>query len=251
VRPVGAALGIPRHPINVFYNVSTKAEEIDEYNWIYTSRANGGSGLCENNPATTCIAPLDPVTGWDTYILPLQIRIATSYVLRNDPRVFYVHQANLTDDRLAYPLIEGVLSQYRNTYAANAPLVNDTFSATAGGLNQQQIWAQKLSEGSVTGYVQANTITLLGPSGTRVPITAPDSTLLGSVLFGNSYGGDHSGYATLGLLPTALVLLSTPYGALILPNPLIPSTAVAPNIVDAPHRAIDPALGLITELLGH
>lgn len=249
-RPIGAALGVPRHPINIFYNASTKAEEIDEYNWVYTSRANGGSGLCEDNPASTCIAPLDPVTGWDTYVLPLQVRIANSFLLRNDPRVFYVHQSNLTGDRIAYPWIEGMLSAYRNTYSANAPLVNATFRATSDALNQQQTWAQTLAAGSVTGYVQANTITLLGPSGTRVPITAPDSTLLGGILFGNDYGGEHSGYVTLGLLPSALVLLATPYGALMLPNPLLPLTAIAPNIIDAPHVAIDPALGMITGPLG-
>ncbi len=59
-RKIGSALTVPRHPINVFFNVAKVAEEVDEYNWIYTSRANGGSGICEDNPATTtCVAPLD------------------------------------------------------------------------------------------------------------------------------------------------------------------------------------------------
>jgi 23S rRNA (guanosine2251-2'-O)-methyltransferase len=29
-----------RHPMNVFYNVATAAEEVDEYNWIYAAAAD-------------------------------------------------------------------------------------------------------------------------------------------------------------------------------------------------------------------
>ena len=32
--------------------------QVDEYDWIYSSTANGGSGPCENNPSSTCIATL-------------------------------------------------------------------------------------------------------------------------------------------------------------------------------------------------
>ena len=49
MRPIGNALGVPRHPIDVFYNVATKADETSEYNWIYDSAADGGSGLCTTN----------------------------------------------------------------------------------------------------------------------------------------------------------------------------------------------------------
>ncbi|GAA3237182.1 hypothetical protein GCM10020256_56470 [Streptomyces thermocoprophilus] len=70
-RAVGSALTVPRYPMNVYYNVGTKAEMADEYNWVYTSRADGGSGACEDNPASTCLdAPLDTATGYDSYIVP-------------------------------------------------------------------------------------------------------------------------------------------------------------------------------------
>ena len=245
LRRVGAALGVPRHPINVFYNVSTEEQEVDLYNWIYTSRANGGSGLCENNPATTCVAPLDPATGWGSYVLPLQVRIALSYVLRNDPQVFYMHQSNLTDDRLAYPVIEGVLAAYRSTYANNAPLVNVAFASSADDLSLQQSWGQTLNAGTVSGYVQANTVVLTGPAGTRVPITAPNQTILGAGLFGTAYGGETSAHVTLGLIATPLVMLAAPYGLVSVPSLPALVAAVAPNIVDAPHIAIDPGAGLL------
>jgi hypothetical protein len=64
-RAVGNALTVPRHPMNVYYNVGTAAEMADEYNWVYTSRADGGSGVCEDNPTSTCLdEPLDPATGY-------------------------------------------------------------------------------------------------------------------------------------------------------------------------------------------
>jgi hypothetical protein len=33
---------LPRHPMNIFYNAGTFQDEVDEYNWIYTSASNGG-----------------------------------------------------------------------------------------------------------------------------------------------------------------------------------------------------------------
>ena len=94
--------------MNVFYNAGRAAEQVDEYNWIYTSRAHGGSGICEDNPATTtCLAaPLDTATGYADHIVPLEARIALGHVLANDPRPHYVHQSNLAEDRIAYPVLD-------------------------------------------------------------------------------------------------------------------------------------------------
>jgi hypothetical protein len=35
-RQVGPATTIPRHPTALYYNTSTQAEAVDEYNWLYT-----------------------------------------------------------------------------------------------------------------------------------------------------------------------------------------------------------------------
>ena len=95
--PVGPALGVPRHPINVFYNVGTQEEEVYEYNWIYTSAADGGSGICAQPETTTCISPLDPATGSPPTSSREQVQIMLGYVLTNDPRPFYLHQSNLAE----------------------------------------------------------------------------------------------------------------------------------------------------------
>lgn len=208
-RAVGAALGVPRHPINVFYNVATKAEEVSEYNWIYTSKANGGSGICENSSTTTCIAPLDRNTGWDSYILPQQIQITLGYVLQNDPRPFYMHQTNLSQDRLAYPVMGGVLSAYRAAFNANTPVVNATMTQEGQALQAQGQWAATQSAGTVSGYVQGTTVVITGPSGASVPVTAPNQTKLGTATFGSSYAGERSAYTTLGTAGATLTLPAT------------------------------------------
>jgi hypothetical protein len=205
-RQVASALGIPRHPINVFFNVGRAAEEVDEYNWIYTSRANGGSGICEDNPATTtCIAPLSTSTGWQQYILPLQVKISLGYVTANDPRPFYMHQSNLTEDRLALQAVAGVLTAYRAAYANSTPVVSQTQTAAGQVLKKQDTWAQAKS--GVTGYVQGNKVTIIGPSGTSVPVTVPNGTAVnGGGAFGEAYAGERSGYLTLGAASTVLTL---------------------------------------------
>ena len=42
----------PRHPINVFYNAATNAQELDEYNTLYDSSAPGSQ--CHTTSVTTC-----------------------------------------------------------------------------------------------------------------------------------------------------------------------------------------------------
>jgi hypothetical protein len=214
MRPIGQALGLPRHPIDVFYNVSTKADETSEYNWIYDSTANGGSGACQ--ASGQCLAPLDLKTGWSSFILPVQTRTMLGTVLANDPRPFYMHQSNLTGDRLGFALMNNVLSGYRSVYAGNTPIINQRLSDDGAALHAQDVWAQTLSAGTVSGYVQGNTVTVIGPSGTSVPVTVPNGTKIGSsngAAFGSAYAAELSARSTLGSSSLALVLKATPYPA--------------------------------------
>ncbi|MFI9323630.1 hypothetical protein ACIGXI_28150 [Kitasatospora aureofaciens] len=213
-RQIASALGVPRHPINVFYNVSTQSDEVSEYNWLYTSKANGGSGNCEANPTTTtCISPLDLTTGWANYVLPMQVKITLGYVLGNDPRPFFMHQSNLTDDRLALQTLTNVLSTYRGWYSVDTPMVNQTLTDAGTTLQQQTAWQQSLTAGSVSGYVQGGVVTVQGPAGTTVPVTVPSgTTVTGGASFGSVYGGEQSAYTTLGSAPTSLTVASALFG---------------------------------------
>jgi hypothetical protein len=171
MRPIGSALGVPRPPIDVFYNVSTKADEVSEYNWIYDSAADGGSGLC-TAAGTPCLGPLSLKTGWDSFIAPRQITTMLTSAVQNDPRPFMFHQSNLTSDRLLYPVVNGVLSSYRAVFAGNAPIVSQRLSAAGAAMHSQDQWAQATAAGAVSGYVQGSTVTTLGSAALTLALKA-------------------------------------------------------------------------------
>jgi hypothetical protein len=150
-RAVGNATTVPRYPMNIYYNVATRAEEVDEYNWIYTSRADGGSGICENNPASTCITPLG-ANGFDTYIVPIEARIAYDHLVSTNPAPHYAHQSNLAEDRILYPVLDAVLARYAATYTTATPIVNPKFAETALQNKRQAAWAAALPSRSVEAY---------------------------------------------------------------------------------------------------
>ncbi|WP_225798779.1 hypothetical protein [Streptomyces sp. NK15101] len=207
----GAARTVPRHPMNVYYNVGTAAEMTDEYNWIYTSRADGGSGICESDPASTCLpAPLPTTTGYADHIVPQEARTALSHVLGNDPRPHYVHQSNLAEERLLYPVLDRVLADYRALFAANTPLVNPAQKEAGTELNRRAAWDQAVATGKVTAYRIGTTVTVKAPAGVNVPVTAPEGTrkrlLLGSTAFGTAYAGTRSAWTTPEPLQTAVTL---------------------------------------------
>ncbi|WP_055618700.1 hypothetical protein [Streptomyces phaeochromogenes] len=210
-RSVGGTLTVPRYPMNVYYNVGTAEEIADEYNWIYTSKADGGSGVCENNPTSTCLDdPLDTATGFESYILPQEARTALGHAVGNDPRPHYVHQSNLAEDRLLYPVLDKVLADYRALYADNAPLENPRQSAVGTELKRRAAWQEAVSDGDVTAYRVGTTVTVDAPSGIQIPVTAPEGTLkqllLGTTAFGTPYAGERSAWTTPDALQTALTL---------------------------------------------
>ena len=193
-RGIGGARTVPRHPMNLFYNVATAAEEVDEYNWIYTSQADGGSGICETNPATTCISPLTSFNDYQNYIVPTETRIALSHALANDPRPHYIHQSNLAGDRLAYPLLERLLGTYRAAFDSNTPIVCEPLKANGEVLRRQAAWADAVAGGTVTAYVLDGVVTIDAPDGLDVPVSAPSGSQFSGSALGQAYGGARSGW---------------------------------------------------------
>ncbi len=71
-RAVGAALTVPRHPMNVYYNVGTEAEMTDEYNWMTTTSSRrrpgspSGTSSTTTRARTTSTSPTSPRTASST-----------------------------------------------------------------------------------------------------------------------------------------------------------------------------------------
>ncbi len=214
-RTVGAARTVPRHPLNIFYNVSTQADEVDEYNWLYTTAADGGSGICENNPVSTCISPLSTSDGFSSYIVPVESGIVYGHVVSGDPAPHYAHQSNLAGDGILYPVLNSVLNRYRATYTSTAPVLNPRLTDVSVQQNRSAAW--KTALGSVEAYLQNGHVTVVnqGAGSLAVPLTVPTGTRIvtGSVLgidvlggsYGTPYGPENSNWTTLGA-GTQLVL---------------------------------------------
>ncbi len=207
----GSTLTVPRYPMNIFYNAATVGEEIDEYNWIYNSTANGGSGICSTSANSTCLAaPLNTTTGYTSYIVPLETRIDLGHVLNNDPRPHFIHQSNFAEDKIAYPALESILNTYRGLYADSAPIVNLREKDIGAELQRRATWKAAVNSGQVTAYRIGSTVTVSAPSGTQIEATMPAGTtqqqLLGSTAFGSAYAGTVSGWASKGALQSSVTL---------------------------------------------
>lgn len=194
-RGVGNAVAVPRYPISVFFNTATEAEMVDEYNWIYTSRADGGSGYCEDHPeTTTCIAPLNPSTGFSDYIVPFETRQSLRRMASNDPRPLFAHQSNLAEDRLLLTMLDSILGAYDSLYADNRPVVSPPFTQMRDELLRQQTWRGRVNTGAISAYQVGSTVTVVNTTGgtVAVPLTLPEGTTQNGAAFGQAYSGERS-----------------------------------------------------------
>jgi hypothetical protein len=198
----GSARAIPRYPTNIYYNVSTEAQEVDEYNQLYTPVAEGGK--CVASPTNTCETKVanfaEIVASIDTNIF--------QHVMGNDPRPHYFHQPNLmgspppgppttgtppatlpsVGDGLFYSVVNPLLEEYAQDF--NAPLEQLTMAQIGELLAEQQAWSAA-SASQVKGHIEGGTVTLEN-SGTG----AVSTPLTGVPAVGKVYGGIQSGWTS-------------------------------------------------------
>ena len=227
----GSTMTLPRHPMNIFYNAGRYADEVDEYNWIYTSAASGGSGICTANPDTsTCITPLananatQAQASFTNYILPIEIRNAYRYVVTGDPRPFYAHQSNIAEDGILYPVVEGILDTYAATHnTAVSPMVTEDVVALGNVLTRKTAWAA-VHDG-VTAYIDGSGVHVAGPDGTPVPLTVPTGTVVnGDPL--SAYDGELSGWLSATASGSVVAVPAIPMGGYI--GHTVPDAPAAP-----------------------
>jgi hypothetical protein len=209
-RSVGGALTVPRYPMNIFYNTGKRVEEVDEYNWIYTSKANGGSGICEIDATSSCITPLATETAFESYIVPLETRFALAHILSNSPKPHYAHQSNLAEERILYPVLDSILTAYRGYFTSSAPLANPTITQSGLELQRQVQWQS--ARAHVSASIRGKRLILHSNAGllehTSTPLTVPASTS-GPAL--DAYATERTGWVDVrGFLGTSYVLPAAP-----------------------------------------
>jgi hypothetical protein len=195
---VGDATTLPRHPSNVFYNVGTFAEQLDEYNYIYFEN-------CTNTPTTTC---LTEAADWATYV-DNEASIMLRHVLGNDPRPHYFHQANLAEEGTFYPVVDEVIRRY-NLYVAT-PLVQPNSRIASDLIRRGDEWGP--AKDQVDAYIQLGNIYLTSATAIDTPMTG--------LAEGQLYGGERSMWLQLDQNTTRIVDL----GGLVWPDS-VPSVTV-------------------------
>jgi hypothetical protein len=181
---IGSTTTLPRYPTGIYYNVGTKAEQLDEYNYLnYT--------LCGTGPA--CLpAPAD----WSTYV-GNESTMILRHILANDPRPHYVHQSNLAEEGTLYPVADEVLRRYRSYL--KVPFVQQSYSDASATLAQQATWADAVTTGKVSGTISSTGITVSNAvPNLIVPVTGTRTLPL--------YGTQRSGWLRLGAGTTPLGL---------------------------------------------
>lgn len=204
-RAIGPALTVPRYPSNVYYNVATRSDQLDEYNWIYLPAPNG---TCVNSNTNTCRSTaaewLTNSPNGELSYVNSEVGIMFGHLMGNDPRPHFAHQSNLILDAngagilykstTAAPSVEpgvlDVLLAKYNTYF-NVPLSQPTFSESGQLLQRQTLWAGHVAAGRASGYLLDGKVHVVTTQGMSVPLTG--------VNVGDLYGGQRSGWTSVGI----------------------------------------------------
>jgi hypothetical protein len=168
----GPVRAVPRYPTNIYYNVATEAQEIDEYIHLHTSHTLGGE---------CAVATFADIVSRESTAM-------FAHVVGNDPRPHFFHQSNLTRDRIIYPVLDAVLKRYR-TYFRPA-LVQLSLSQIGRELARQRGWGEAgmADTPTVIGYIEGDQVTVHNRD--TQPVAVP---LTGTTL-GRDYGGSRSGW---------------------------------------------------------
>ncbi len=220
-RSIGPATTVPRYPSNVYYNVATQAEQLDEYNYIYLPPALGGK--CVDSATNTCRTA--PAT-WADYVAS-EDAIMFGHLMGNDPRPHYAHQSNLSADGVLYGVLDPLLARYKQLF--KPALVQLTHTQIGEELARQAKWRQDVAAGRVSAYLKDGQVTITTTATMEVPVT-------GVATIGSDYGGTRSGWTTVA--PTVPVVTPpVPHaGGTLPPGQSTTSGNPVPPVVTTPTR---------------
>jgi hypothetical protein len=216
----GSAQAAPRHPINIFYNAATNAQELDEYNTLFD--ADYPDSQCHDTATTTCSTT--PFTF--TQVIDQVVSGMMANLLSNNPEISYVHQTNImgtppypgvlppanyvpaatsqpgTDgDGLLYEVLNPLIAEYDGYFNGNTPYVQLTLGGVGNTLADQTAWASALggSSPTVTASETGGVVTVSnsGTGAVNVPVTMPPGTTTGGAASLQSYGGALSNWVSM------------------------------------------------------
>jgi hypothetical protein len=183
----GRARAVPRYPTNVYYNVATREQLLDEYNYLYLPPELGG--VCVNTEVTTCRSR---AASWEEFV-ELESQLIFTHMMGNDPRPHYFHQTNLAqassrEGAVLYPVVDATVSLYERYFSAtSAPIQQLTHAQIGDLLGRQSRWASA-NVRTVIGYIEREEVVV-----TNAERSALDVPLTGTEI-GSSYAGGTSGW---------------------------------------------------------
>jgi hypothetical protein len=168
---------IPRYPTNLFYNVSTPAEWVSEYNYIYGVGGIYPAGFGDSDYPT---------------ILGRQSDDLVRYMLKYNVNSWMFHAANLRDyngttagnNSLLSDLLDAVAAKYSAMYTL--PIVNLSQSEIGGVMKARMAYNAAIAGGVKGRIVFGPSVSIEVTNPTGVAVTVP---LTGAVSGGVSYGG--------------------------------------------------------------
>jgi hypothetical protein len=177
---------IPRHPTNIFYNVSTPAQVTDEYNFYY---APGGAWAFWPSPRTYA------------QIIDTESDNLLAYMLQGDQDPWMFHSSNWRAYDGVHSVLGDLLSAAFTKYRAyyNLPVQGNTEHQL--GVNMTQWMAYKASGVKAT-LSPCTAITLTDTKAAAIPITGVTSGTSG-----DTYNGQRTSNITVNPGTTATVAL--------------------------------------------
>ena len=192
-RRVGSAYTLPRYPTNMYYNVATWEDQLDEYDWLYLDKTAAplGRGNCTSSATMTCFQ--SPVT--KEQFIARESTAIVQRMLGNDPRPSYVHQSNVISDPanasaanrgdgILQAVLGKALADYRSYFSK--PFVQPSMTALREELRRQTAWKAAAAANRASGYIRDGKVTITAATAVDVPITG--------TTVGDLYAGQRSGW---------------------------------------------------------
>ncbi len=152
---LGRAWTVPRHPANIYYDTGTIEETLDQYDHRYRETCEGA--FCLTSRPT-----------FEEY-LALESANILKVINGNDPRTFYMHQANLAEEGTLYPVLDAVLDRFRAV--SRQPLLQPTLAESGDAQLERLAWQETLADDAVTAYVEGGSVVIRSERDIRVPVT--------------------------------------------------------------------------------